>query len=325
MSIIPAKLKKGDKVMIIAPSRGLKLIGADCRKIAEERLKNWGLEVVFAPNTTDENFDMEGSATVAKRVADIHTAFADKSVKGIFTVIGGFNSNQLVKHLDYDLIAKNPKVFSGFSDITALHAAIYTQTKMVTYYGPHYSSLGMLKGCDYTLNNAHNILFENDNFELKASGEWADDAWYINQEKREFIKNEGWWQIGKGEAEGTIIGGNLCTFNLHLGTKYRPQFEKNTILFIEDDEESHLVHFERNLQALLNQEDFENVKGLVIGRFQKASKIDRKALEFILDKPELKDMPIIANVDMGHTTPIATIPLGGKCKIKDGRIFISER
>ena len=147
------------------------------------------MEVVFAPNTTDENFDMEGSATVAKRVADIHTAFADKSVKGIFTVIGGFNSNQLVKHLDYDLIAKNPKVFSGFSDITALHAAIYTQTKMVTYYGPHYSSLGMLKGCDYTLNNAHNILFENDNFELKASGEWADDAWYINQEEREFIKN----------------------------------------------------------------------------------------------------------------------------------------
>ncbi len=323
MSIIPERLKKGDKIMVIAPSRGLKLIGADCRQIAEERLGSLGLTVEFAPNTTDDNFDITMSASVEKRAADIMTAFADKSVKAVLTVIGGFNSNQLIRHLDYEIIRKNPKIFMGFSDITALHTAIYAQTGLVTYYGPHYSSLGMKKGCEYTLENMVNTLFEGGKREILPSAEWSDDAWFLDQDKREFIKNEGWWQIQGGTAKGTIIGGNLCTFILHLGTPYRPKFEKDTILFLEDDEESHLLNFERNLQALINQEDFKNVKGLVIGRFQKASKVTREKLDFILkNKPELKNMPIIANIDMGHTTPINTIALGGYAEIRDGRIFV---
>lgn len=309
--------------MVIAPSRGLKLIGADCRQIAEERLANLGLTVEFAPNTTDENFDMTMSASVEKRAADIMTAFADKSVKAVLTVIGGFNANQLIRHLDYDVIRKNPKIFMGFSDITALHTAIYAQTGLVTYYGPHYSSLGMKKGCEYTLENMVKALFEGGKREILPSAEWSDDAWFLDQDKREFIKNEGWWQIQGGTAKGTIIGGNLCTFILHLGTPYRPKFEPDTILFLEDDEESHLLNFERNLQALINQEDFKNVKGLVIGRFQKASKVTREKLEFILkNKPELKNMPIVANIDMGHTTPINTIALGGYAEIENGRIFM---
>lgn len=323
MTIIPQKLKHGDTIMIVAPSRGLKLIGVDCREIAENRLKQMGLNVVFAPNTTDENFDYEGSTEVKKRVDDLMYAFTDPSVKGILTVIGGFNSNQIIKHLDYDVISKNPKIFIGFSDITALHAAIYAQTGLVTYYGPHYSSLGMLQGCEYTLENMKKMLFEGGEILLKASDCWSDDPWFLDQQNRHFIPNDGWWQIHSGKAEGTIIGGNLCTFNLNLGTAYRPEFKENTILFIEDDCESGLVTFERNLQALLNQKDFINVKGLVIGRFQTGSQITREGLEFILNnKAELKNLPIIANIDMGHTTPIATIPLGGYAQIEDGKIFI---
>jgi len=324
MSVTPKKLKKGDKVMIVAPARGLKLIGADCRKIAEERLKSLGLSVVFANNTTDENFDMLGSACPEKRAADINQAFADKSVKAVLTVIGGFNSNEILKYLDYDAIKENPKIFMGFSDITALHAALYAKADLTTYYGPHYSSLGMLKGCEYTFDNAIKMLFEEGEKELLPSKEWSDDLWFLDQENREFNQNEGWWQIQKHNAEGTILGGNLCTFILQLGTPFRPKFEKDTILFIEDDEMSNLATFDRNLQALINQEDFKNVKGLIIGRFQKGSKVTREGLEFILKKIELKNMPIIANVDIGHTTPIATIPLGGYAHIEDGRIFIKD-
>lgn len=324
MSIIPQKLKKGDKVMVVAPSRGLKLIGGDCRNIAKKRLEDMGLEVVFAPNTTDEYFDMTGSAPVDVRVADLMTAFADTSVKAILTVIGGFNSNQLISSLDYDLIAKNPKIFMGFSDITALHSAIYAKTGLVTYYGPHFSSLGMLQGCEYTLSKMKKVLFEDKEHELEASDCWSDDLWFLEQNKREFIKNQGWRQIHSGNATGTIIGGNLCTFVLQLGTPYRPKFVEDTILFIEDDEESSLLNFERNLQALINQEDFVNVKGLVIGRFQQKSNITPEALDFILNnKKELANMPIIADIDMGHTTPIATIPLGGTAKIENGRIIFN--
>ena len=150
---------------------------------------------------------------------------------------------------------------------------------------------------------------------------WSDDLWFLNQEKREFEANEGYWNIRNGEASGTIIGGNLCTFNLLLGTEFRPAFPKDTILFIEDTEASPLADFERNLQALLHQPDFANVKALVIGRFQKGSKVTREGLEYILNaKAELKELPILANVDFGHTAPLLTIPLGGTAFLKDGKL-----
>lgn len=323
--IIPNKLQNGDKIMIVAPSRGLKLIGQDCRQIAEERFKQMGLEVVFAENTTDDKWNKIGTGSVKERAADIMQAFKDKSVKAIFTVIGGFNSNQILAYLDYDVIRQNPKIICGFSDITALLDAINAKTGLEVYYGPHYSSIGMKKGCEYTLDYLKKILFSDDEIEVKASEEWSDDLWFLDQEKREFIKNEGFWNIHEGSAEGMIVGGNLCTYNLLLGTEYQPKFESDTILMIEDDAGSTPVIFDRNLQSLCHQPDFKNVKGLVIGRFQKGSEMDREMLEFIINnKEELKNIPVIANVDYGHSTPIITIPLGGYAKMQNGRLFIKK-
>lgn len=319
--IIPARLKRGDKVMVIAPARGVRIIGCDVRDIARSRLENLGLRVVFSPNATDENWDYMGSSSIEKRVADIHTAFSDNSVKGIMTIIGGANSNQLLKYLDYDLIKKNPKIFCGFSDITALENAIYAKTGLITYYGPHFSSLGMKHGCDYTFEHFVKMLITDGKDDISPSTVWSDDLWFLDQEKREFEANEGYWNIHNGKATGTIIGGNLGTFNLLLGSAYRPEFCKDTILFIEDTESCSLPEFERNLQALIYQPDFKNVKALVIGRFQKGSKVTREGLDFILNtKQELKNMPILANVDFGHSAPLLTIPLGGTAKIQDGRL-----
>lgn len=323
--IIPQKLQKGDKIMVIAPSRGLKLIGQDCRKIALKRFNEMGLTVEFAPNTTDKNWNMQGCGSIEQRAADIMTAFKDKSVKAIFTVIGGFNSNQILAHLDYEVIKANPKIICGFSDITALLDAITARTGLETYYGPHFSSVGMKKGCEYTLDYLQKMLFTDAPVAVKSSAEWSDDLWFLDQDKREFIQNDGYWNIHNGSAKGTIVGGNLCTFNLLLGTPYRPEFHKNTILMIEDDSGSNGVIFDRNLQALCHQPDFENVKGLVIGRFQKGSEISREVLEFIINnKPELKNIPVLANADYGHTTPIITIPLGGTAIIDNGRLQIEK-
>ena len=321
--IIPALLKSGDEIRVIAPARGLKLIGQDVRKIARERFEALGLKVSFATNTTDDNWDITGSTTIEKRVADIHEAFSDNNVKGIFTVIGGFNSNQLLPYLDYDLIKNNPKFFCGFSDITALLNAIYARTGLVTFSGPHFSSIGMLKGIDYTLDNLKIMMMGNRCNQVKPSAEWSDDLWFLDQENRTFIKNDGYWTIHNGSAKGIILGSNLCTFNLLLGSVYRPAFEKDTILFIEDTEDVPLVDFERDVQALLYQPDFCNVKGIVIGRFQKGSKITREQLEFILNnKKELAHLPIIANVDFGHSTPLLTFPIGGTATISGGQLSL---
>lgn len=319
--IIPERLKKGDKVMVIAPARGLKMIGQDVRKIATERLESLGLEVVFAPNTTDENWDYMGSTSIEKRVEDIHTAFADKSVKGILTVIGGTNSNQLLPYLDYTLIKNNPKILCGYSDITALANAIYAKTGLEVYYGPHFSSLGMKYGCDYTFEHFTKMLITDGTDEITPSEIWSDDLWFLDQEKRDFEANVGYWNIHEGTAEGTLIGGNLGTITLLLGTEFRPSFPKDTILFVEDTETYPLAEFERDLQALIYQPDFDNVKGLVIGRFQKGSKVTREGLEFILNtKEKLKNIPILANVDFGHTAPLLTIPLGGTAKLEKGKL-----
>ncbi len=322
--IIPNKLQKGDEVRIIAPARSLKIIGQDSRDCAKSRFEKMGLKVTFGKHMATEEMDLMGSSSVQHRVEDLMDAFKDKNVKAIFTIIGGANSNQILPYLDYEVIKQNPKIFCGFSDITALLNAIYAKTGLVTFHGPHYSSLGCIHGAEYTLENLNKMLFEDQKNQIVPSKEWSDDLWFIDQEKREFIKNEGWWVIRQGQAEGKIIGGNIGTFDLLLGSPYRPSFEKDTILFIEDCYTSggDAGAFDRHLQALMYQEDFKNVKALVIGRFQKASNVSREILEFILNKPKLQNMPIIANVDFGHTTPLITFPIGGHAKIDGDKIFI---
>ncbi len=323
--IIPQKLQKGDKIMVIAPSTGLKIIGQDCRQIARERFEKMGLTVEFAPHTTDENWNQMHTGSLEDRVSDIMYAFQDKSVKAIFTIIGGFNSNQLVPHLDYDIIRANPKIICGFSDVTALLAAINARTGLEVYYGPHYSSIGMLKGNEFTLEYLQKMLFTDELVVVTPSAEWSDDLWFLDQQNREMIKNDGYWNIHSGTARGTIIGGNLCTFNLLLGTPWRPAFTADTVLFVEDTAGSSAEEFDRNLQALCYQPDFKNVKALIIGRFQKGSKIDRATLEFIINnKPELKDLPVLANVDFGHSTPILTIPLGGTATLTNGVLTLEK-
>ena len=316
--MIPAKLKKGDEVRVIAPSRSMVILGEDCKKIATERLEALGLKVTFGKYVMEADSDYL-CTSVEHRVEDLNEAFKDKNVKAILTVIGGFNSNQMLDYIDYEAIKENSKIFCGFSDITALSNSIYAKTGLVTYSGPHYSSFGMLKGFEYTLEYFKKMFFEDKEIEIKSSKEWSDDAWFIDQENREFIKNDGMFVINEGEAEGEIVGGNLCTLNLLQGTEYMPNIE-NKILFLEDDDMAgkiYLMEFDRNLQSLIHMPEFKTVKALVFGRSQKATDMTKeKWIKLIKNKPELANIPVIAGVDFGHSTPIITFPIGGDARLK---------
>ena len=316
--MIQKKLKKGDEVRVIAPSRSMVILGEDCKKIATERLEALGLKVTFGKYVMEADSDYL-CTSVEHRVEDLNEAFKDKNVKAILTVIGGFNSNQMLDYIDYEAIKENPKIFCGFSDITALSNSIYAKTGLVTYSGPHYSSFGMLKGFEYTLEYFKKMFFEDKEIEIKSSKEWSDDAWFIDQENREFIKNDGMFVINEGEAEGEIVGGNLCTLNLLQGTEYMPNIE-NKILFLEDDDMAgkiYLMEFDRNLQSLIHMPEFKTVKALVLGRSQKATDMTKeKWIKLIKNKPELANIPVIAGVDFGHSTPIITFPIGGDAKLK---------
>ena len=241
----------------------------------------------------------------------MHDAFSNKNVKAIFTAIGGANSNQLLKYIDWELIKNNPKIFCGFSDITALSNSIFTKTGLVTYSGPHYSTFGQKLHFDFTLDYFKRCLMNSGSFEIKPSKSWSDDEWYKNQDKRNLIKNDDWLVINGGKADGTILGGNLCTFNLLQGTEYMPDLD-NSILFLEDDYLTNPDTFDRDLQSLIHLPDFNKVKGVVIGRFQNKSEVTNKLLtQIIKTKKELNTIPVIANVDFGHTDPKVTLPIGG--------------
>jgi muramoyltetrapeptide carboxypeptidase len=312
--IIPEKLKIGDEIRVVAPARSLGIITADSRKIALEKLSALGLKVTFGKHV-EENDEDFFSSPIQSRVEDLHEAFADKNIKGILTVVGGFNSNQLLRYLDYKLIKKNPKIFCGFSDITALSGAFNTKAGLVAYQGPHFSTFGIKKGGEYTIEYFKKCLFDSAPFAVEPSKEWSDDLWYKDQENRNFIPNPGWWIMQEGEAEGRTVGGNLCTFNLLQGSEYMPDL-KNSILLIEDDEESLPRAFDRDLQSLIHQPGFSGVRAVLIGRFQNDSKMTRTILEKIIStKKELRGLPIIANLDFGHTEPYLTLPLGGRMKI----------
>ncbi|MFH1643193.1 MAG: S66 peptidase family protein [Patescibacteria group bacterium] len=318
----PAKLKNGDEVRIIAPSCSMATIPQEAQRIANQCFSDLGLKLSFGKHIEEkDDFD---SSSIESRVQDIHEAFSDENVKAIIPVVGGFNSNQLLRYLDWDLIKNNPKIFCGYSDITALNNAIFTKTGLVSYCGPNYSTFGQEFYLDYTLEYFKKCLFSKAPFEIISSKKWSDDDWQKDQKERNLISNDGFSIINKGRASGTIIGTNLCTLNLLQGTEYFPSLA-NSILFIEDDEESLSHHFDRDLQSLLHLPDFKNVKGVVIGRFQKASKITVENISKIIKtKKELEKLPVIANVDFGHTEPKSTFPIGGEVSLvaTNGKIVL---
>ncbi len=325
--IVPEKLKKGDEIRVIAPSRNMTLLSDETMNIATSRLEELGFKVTFGKNVNKSMNDVYCCGTIEERIEDLHDAFRDKNVKAILTVIGGFNVNQILDYIDFDLIKNNPKIICGFSDITALLNAIYCKTGLVSYYGPHYSSFGMKNGFDYTLENFKSILMENELITITDSKEWSDDAWFLDQDNRNFISNSGRVVINDGECEGTIIGGNLCTLNLLQGTEFFPK-DDNIILFLEDDSllgKEFTREFDRDLQSLLHSLSNKKIKGVVIGRAQKDSEMNLDKWNYILTtKERLKDIPIVINMDFGHTTPIFTFPIGGKCIIKNGIIQIED-
>ena len=176
----------------------------------------------------------------------------------------------------------------------------------------------MKRGIEYTLDRFERCLMRDGPFEVEPADHWSDDPWYADQENRDLVPNPGYEIVNEGEAEGTLLGGNLGTLCLLFGTSYMPGLE-GTILLLEDDEEVRPEHFDRNLQSLVHRPGFGGARGIVLGRFQRASSMNPETLrEIVGGKPELARVPIIANASFGHTTPQFTFPIGGHGELRAG-------
>lgn len=302
-------------IRVIAFSRSLKMICDENINLAKSKLESLDFNVTFSKNCNIN--DSFISSSVKSRISDLNTALIDDTVDIILSVLGGYNSNQLLDYIDYELIKKHPKIICGYSDVTALLNAIYSMTGLVTYLGPNFHSFAMKEGLDGTIESFLDVI-NGKKYHLNDPDYYSSDKWYDDQENRHFIKNKGMYVINEGKADGIIIGGNLCTLNLLQGTKYMPNLT-DKILFLEDDSlvgAEFPYEFDRNLQSLIQQPNFDKVKGIVIGRTQTATKMNiTKWKKILCTKSELKKIPIIINTNFGHTTPNATIPIGGHCLI----------
>ena len=185
------KLTPGMHIRVVSPSSSIEHIGGfEANLAAKERLEKLGFTVSFSEHYLEN--DMLGSASIESRVADIHVAFSDDSVDAILATIGGFNCNELLPYLDFELIARNPKIFCGYSDTTALLNAIYSKTGMKTYMGPSYSSFKMDALQDYQTESWLKAVSQT-SYELTPSEKWGDNAWYLPDAPLTFHETE--WKV----------------------------------------------------------------------------------------------------------------------------------
>ncbi|PAT12522.1 S66 family peptidase [Corynebacterium hadale] len=319
MTTYPRPLQAGDTIRVVAPSRSLAYVeqgeaGRYVKQLANERLATLGISVTFGDNVRES--DMFWSSSAESRAADLHDAFADPEVAGIMSVIGGFTSNEVLPHLDFDLIAANPKFLCGNSDISAIANAIYARTGVATYIGPHWSTLGMRDHSEVTRAGFEHAAFGLDPIEWQPGTWFTDDDWFINQDGRVREPDDGWWPIQAGTAHGVALGANLGTLGLLAGTEFMPSLER-AILFAEVTGKYSVMDFRRELVSLLQMPDGEGIEGVVIGRFQTASRVTRAMLEeTIASIPELEGKPVIANASFGHTNPLLTFPVGGEAQVR---------
>ena len=304
------RLKKGDHIRVVSPSSSIERIGGvEANVAAKEKLEALGFRLSFSEHYFKN--DIFDSAPIASRVADLEAAFADESVDAILTTIGGFNCNELLPYLNFDLIARNPKIFCGYSDTTALLNAIYAKTGIQTYMGPAYSSFKMEQGQQYQTTSWLNAVTQ-DTYQLTPSLEWSSDAWYLPDAPRTFYPTE-WKVYNPGQASGIAIGGNISTLNLLTGTEFAPRPDKY-VLFLEEAEDDDYLIIARHLTALL--QTYPNPQAVVFGRFPKETKLTEEILLTILDKhPILKKVPVLYDLDFAHTQPLFTITIGGQVEI----------
>lgn len=299
--MIANRLKRGDEVRVIAPSRNLTEVRQDVHHHAVDFWTNEGFNLTFSKNSREVG--KFHSSSITSRVEDIHEAFLDPNVKMVITCLGGFNANQLLRHLDYDLIAKHPKILCGFSDITALHNAIYAKTGLVTYHGPHYGTFAFDREAEYTRKAFFDCVMND--MPIVVTPSEAAAKYHTIQE---------------GACEGTIIGGNLCTLNLLQGTPYMPDM-RDKVLFLEDDNimgPYFSYEFDRNLESLLQIEGADTIKGIVFGRFDESCGLTVETITDIIQNKVPDNIPVIFGADFGHVFPMITFPIGGTAKIYAG-------
>jgi len=296
--IHPKALKRGDTVGIIAPATAV--TDPDQLDKAVEALNYFGLNAKFGKNVLKgEGYK---TRTVDERLDDLHSMFKDKDIAGVFCLRGGYGSPQLLDKIDYELIKNNPKVFIGYSDITAMHLAINKLSKLITFHGPV-----LLSGfSNYTADYFSKALFKTNPIGKVVNSESKNGIRLVHPTRT----------IKPGKASGKLIGGNLSLICSLMGTPYEID-TTNKILFIEDVGEEPF-RIDRMLTQLRLAGKLNTASGVIFGECQgcnsdglNPSHVWDYSLGEVLDNILGNlNIPVFYGLTFGHTNDQITLPLG---------------
>ncbi len=293
--IKPKRLAKGDTVAVISPSGGT---APEAFEKALRNLEDLGFKTKIGKSARARNGFLAG--TDKQRLDDFHRAFGDAEVKAVWCVRGGYGASRFLPAVDFKLIKKNPKIFIGYSDITALHTAIYQNTGLVTFHGPVASSTFS----DYAKNHVAGVLM-NPSAPYKIELSPDNTAKESNLFKTEVIT--------RGKCRGELIGGNLSLLTALAGTPFALRNMRGKLLFIEDVNEQP-YRIDRMLTQLRQTFDFRRLAGVALGVFEGSNPKDATASQSLIEvlKDRLGDLgiPVIYGLSFGHIRDQFTLPVG---------------
>ncbi|MDD3475139.1 MAG: LD-carboxypeptidase [Candidatus Dojkabacteria bacterium] len=331
--MILQKLKKGDKVVVLSPSFAAPGQWPDVYELGLSRLRDiFGLEPVEFPYTKKIGSSGE------ERSKDLISAFENKEIKAVIASLGGDDQVTYIKNLPKEPFINNPKPFFGYSDNTHFINHLWL-CGIPAYYGGSLFTEFAMQGHmdDFTIRYLKYALFENGEFELEQSNEFNDIGFTWNDSsllntRRRYQKNDGWCWEGDMDTEGILWGGCVESVDELLRNNVEiPSLEdfKNIILYLETSEEIPSHDYVRRVYRALGERGILcNIQGLLVGRpkaweFDKQNTDEEKEeykegqREMILEivRRYNKDIPIVQNMDFGHTAPQICMPSMGNTRI----------
>ncbi|QED46106.1 S66 family peptidase [Cytobacillus dafuensis] len=328
MLIKPKKLETGDLVATVSPSWG----GAgdpELRWRYEQGVRRleevFGLRVVPMPNS------LKGSEYLyhnpQARAEDLMNAFKDKSIKAIFANIGGEDSIRLLPYIDFNVIKENPKIFVGYSDVTISHLFCH-RAGISSFYGPAIlvDFAENVEMDPYTVEMVKRTFFSNEVIgEIPSAKEWTSEflEWdEVNKNRRRKMKQNSGCEIlqGSGVVKGRLVGGCMEVLEFAKGTDIWPaqKYWEDSILFFETSEEKPdpglIKYWLRNYAA---QGILQRANGIIFGKpLEEMYYEEYKAeIQRVMMEYDLVDLPILYNMNFGHTEPKFILPYGAMAEI----------
>jgi muramoyltetrapeptide carboxypeptidase len=298
--LLPKQLNKGDVVGLVSPSAASD--DPFNYQLARETLEALGFKVKMGAHAEARYGHLAG--TDAERAADVNAMFADPEVNGIVCVRGGSGAARILPLIDYATVRRNPKVFLGFSDITALHCALHAQTGLVTFHGP----TGASSWNSFNVDQFERMFFKRELLEFRNKRHTGDEL--VQRQNRTHT-------IHAGKVQGQLVGGNLAVLTGIAGSPYVPDFT-GKILFLEEVSEAP-YRVDRMLSTLKLMGALDKIAGFIFGECtdcKPGNGYGSLTLEQILDdyiRP-LK-IPAYRGAMIGHIREQFIVPVGGKVEM----------